>query len=400
MTTEVYSNDAATSLVNAIVPSDTVITVASSQEFATVGAGGQFRIRIDDEIMIVTGVSGNNWTVTRAAEVCEGAQVAAGHGKYAAVYGVLTVGSLLIGFSSGGGSGTVTSVSIVAANGVSGTVANPTTTPAITIILGAITPSSVAATGTVTGSNLSGTNTGDQTITLTGAVTGSGTGSFVTAISAHSVSYANIQTESAFTLLGNPTGATANVSEITLGSGLMFSGTTLTATGSGGTVTSVALTAPAIFNVGGSPVTGSGTLTLTLATEAANTVWAGPASGGPATPAFRVLVTADMPAGTGTVTSINVSGGTTGLTTSGGPITTSGTITIAGILIAANGGLGADTSGYTLGQIPIAQGAGVYLPDDRRGLYVGTGPPAAGLGYPGDYYIDNSVVPNNLYLKS
>jgi len=37
-------------------------------------------------------------------------------------------------------------------------------------------------TGTLAASNLSGTNTGDQTITLTGDVTGSGTGSFATAI--------------------------------------------------------------------------------------------------------------------------------------------------------------------------------------------------------------------------
>lgn len=53
----------------------------------------------------------------------------------------------------------------------------------IVIGLGNITPDSVAATGTVTGSNLSGTNTGDQTITLTGDVTGSGTGSFATTLS-------------------------------------------------------------------------------------------------------------------------------------------------------------------------------------------------------------------------
>lgn len=62
-----------------------------------------------------------------------------------------------------GGTGTVTDVSVVTANGVSGTVATSTTTPAITLSLGAITPTSVAASGTVTGSNLSGTNTGDQT---------------------------------------------------------------------------------------------------------------------------------------------------------------------------------------------------------------------------------------------
>jgi len=79
-----------------------------------------------------------------------------------------------------GGGGSVLSVSVVTANGVSGVVATPTTTAAITLTLGAITPTSVASTGTVTGTNLSGTNTGNQTITLTGAVTGSGTGSFAT----------------------------------------------------------------------------------------------------------------------------------------------------------------------------------------------------------------------------
>lgn len=63
----------------------------------------------------------------------------------------------------GGGSGTVTSVSVTTANGVSGSVATATTTPAITLTLGAITPTSVAASGAVSGSNLSGTNTGDQT---------------------------------------------------------------------------------------------------------------------------------------------------------------------------------------------------------------------------------------------
>lgn len=65
--------------------------------------------------------------------------------------------------SVAGGTGTVTNVSVTTANGVSGTVTNSTTTPAISLSLGAITPTSVAASGTVSGSNLSGTNTGDQT---------------------------------------------------------------------------------------------------------------------------------------------------------------------------------------------------------------------------------------------
>lgn len=50
--------------------------------------------------------------------------------------------------------GTVTTLSVTTANGVSGTVSNATTTPAISLTLGAITPTSVAATGTVTGSNI------------------------------------------------------------------------------------------------------------------------------------------------------------------------------------------------------------------------------------------------------
>jgi hypothetical protein len=46
----------------------------------------------------------------------------------------------------------------------------------------------------------------------------------------------------------------------------------------------------------------------------------------------------------GTVTSVQISGGTTGLTASGGPITASGTITLGGTLALANGGTGATTA--------------------------------------------------------
>ena len=48
--------------------------------------------------------------------------------------------------------------------------------------------------------------------------------------------------------------------------------------------------------------------------------------------------------GAGSVTSVDVSGGTTGLTTSGGPITSSGTVTLAGTLAVANGGTGVTAS--------------------------------------------------------
>ena len=59
----------------------------------------------------------------------------------------------------------------------------------------------------------------------------------------------------------------------------------------------------------------------------------------------------------GTVTSVAVSGGTTGLTTSGGPVTGSGTITIAGTLATANGGTGLTTLGTANQVLAINSGA-------------------------------------------
>jgi hypothetical protein len=83
----------------------------------------------------------------------------------------------------------------------------------------------------------------------------------------------------------------------TSGQCLMSTGTgTEFGTCTGGSVTSVALTAPGIFTVSGSPVTTDGTLAITLATEAVNLVWASPAAGTTAAaPTFRSLVNADLP---------------------------------------------------------------------------------------------------------
>ena len=102
---------------------------------------------------------------------------------YAVDTGVFYVADSPTSFSSinsAGTPGTVTTVSVTTANGVSGSVANATTTPAITLSLGAITPTTIVASGAVSGSNLSGTNTGDQDLsslapkaspTFTGTVT-------------------------------------------------------------------------------------------------------------------------------------------------------------------------------------------------------------------------------------
>mgnify|MGYP003344958200 CR=1 FL=1 len=160
----------------------------------------------------------------------------------------------------------------------------------------------------------SGTNTGDQTITLTGDATGSGTGSFAVTLASTAVtpgSYGAADSVGSFTVdaKGRLTAA-SNVSISIASSAISDSTATgrsvLTATdaaaartaigaGTGtGSVTSVGLSLPALFSVSGSPVTGSGTLTGALATQAANRLWAGPTTGADAAPTFRSLVAADF----------------------------------------------------------------------------------------------------------
>lgn len=89
-----------------------------------------------------------------------------------------------------------------------------------------------------------------------------------------------------------PIGSSGNV--LTVSGGLPV----WAAPATSGTVTSVALadgSSTPIYTISGSPVTSSGTLTLTLNTEAANSVFAGPTSGGATQPTFRSLVAADVP---------------------------------------------------------------------------------------------------------
>jgi hypothetical protein len=239
--------------------------------------------------------------------------------------------------------GTVTSVSVTTANGVSGTVANPTTTPAISITLGAITPTSVAASGTITGSNLSGsssgTNTGDQTITLTGDVTGTGTGSFATTIANNAVNSAKVLDNSLTTadlldgtivnadvsasaaiafsklantssngmLLGSPSGG-ATVGEITLSTGLTLTGSVLTAQGTGGTVTNFSAgDLSPLFTTTEATTTTTPALSFAQTSQTANLVFASP-NGSAGAPVFRAIVGADIT--DGTITSADIFDGT------------------------------------------------------------------------------------------
>ena len=185
-------------------------------------------------------------------------------------------------------------------------------------------------TGGISATNLSGTNTGDVTLgtgsenylsltnqvltasavnlsgtnvtgilaagrfpALTGDITNTA-GSLATTIANNAVTYDKLQNVSTMGRLLGSSSTTTPVQEITLGSGLSISGTTLTATGTGGTVTSVGLSLPSFISVSNSPVTGSGVLTGTLASQTGNTVFAAP-DGSDGAPIFRTLTSADIP---------------------------------------------------------------------------------------------------------
>lgn len=76
---------------------------------------------------------------------------------------------------------------------------------------------------------------------LTGDVTGTyASGSVPTTIAANAVTYAKLQAVGASKLLGNPSGASANASEITLGATLSFSGSALQTAALTGDVTAAA----------------------------------------------------------------------------------------------------------------------------------------------------------------
>jgi hypothetical protein len=104
----------------------------------------------------------------------------------------------------------------------------------------------------------------------------------------------------------------------------------------------------------------------------------------------------------GTVTSVDVSGGTTGLTTSGGPVTGSGTITLSGTLAVANGGTGITSFGTGvstwLGTPSSANLAAAVTDETGSGALVfGTSPTLTGATLAGELAgADNTVSRVNL----
>ena len=149
-----------------------------------------------------------------------------------------------------------------------------------------------------------GTGTGGAGGTATSIVDIGGSGAFLglaaglTSTVAGTVTFSGGVTFSGTTSLGNTATATTqsasdNSTKVAT-TAYVKSQNYLTAESFTGTVTSVALTLPNIFTVSGSPVTTTGTLSATLASQTAATVFAAP-SGAAGAPSFRALVAADIP---------------------------------------------------------------------------------------------------------
>jgi hypothetical protein len=184
------------------------------------------------------GNGGTNGTATATAGA-----IAYGTGSAYAFTSAGTLGQVLTSAGAGtptwaaAATGTVTSVSVVSANGLAGTVATATTTPAITL-----------------------------STTVTGLLKGNGT-----AISAATsgTDYAPA-TSGTSILYGNGSGGFSNV---TIGTGVAFAGGTLSATGSGGTVTSVTGTAPVVSSGGTTPAISMAAATTSVNGYLTSTDW-------------------------------------------------------------------------------------------------------------------------------
>jgi len=219
-------------------------------------------------------------------------------------------GSKLIDIKIGGVSkftvgktGTITATGIV--ESTTGGFRFPDGTTQTTASVSSGTVTSVTGTGTVSGLTLTGSITTSGSLTLGGTL---------------ALTSGNVTTALGFTPYNatNPAGYTANV----------------------GTVTSVNITAGTGVSVSGGPITSSGAITVTnTAPDQVVSLTGGGATTVTGTyPNFTITTSGG---GSGTVTSVAASGGTTGLTFTGSPVTTSGTLTLGGTLALANGGTGA-----------------------------------------------------------
>ena len=161
---------------------------------------------------------------------------------------------------------------------------------------GSGTVTSVSGTGTVNGITLTGTVTSSGSLTLGGTLSGIGNSQLTNS------------TISGVALGGSLFSLTAGTG-VSFSAGTTYNGSaaiTINATGSGGTVTSVAATVPAFLSITGSPITTSGTLAISYSGTALPAV-----NGGTAQTAYT---TGDILYASATNTLSKLAVGTTGYT--------------------------------------------------------------------------------------
>ena len=157
--------------------------------------------------------------------------------------------------------------------------------------------------------------------------------------------------------------------------------------GSSGTVTSVAVANTTGISWTGSPITTAGTLTPTLSAnlQAWHALAPSAKANASHTHALSDLTQSGatsgqvpqwngsswVPAtvsggggGSGTVTSVAASGGSTGLSFTGSPVTTSGTLTLGGTLAISNGGTGATTASAARSALGAAASSHTHAASD------------------------------------
>jgi hypothetical protein len=231
-----------------------------------------------------------------------------------------------------GGSGAATLTGYVIGNGTSAMTASATIPNTDITGLGTMSTQDANAVA-ITGGTISGLGTalavpsgGTGATTLTGYVKGAGTSAMTASATIPNTDVTGLgtmstQSSDAVTI----TGGTAN--------GLTIGGSTPAA------VTATTLRVNSTVSLAGNTGTAGQVLT----------------SNGGSAPTWESI------AGVGTVTSVDGSGGTTGLSLSGGPITASGTLTLGGTLAVANGGTGSTTAGdalTALGAYPASNPSG------------------------------------------
>ena len=298
---------------------------------------------------------------------CVAGEVLSGNGT---ALSCVAVGANSISSGTIGGSTVINTTGNVTAGTITSATLNTTSIAASSVSSGTITANLVTS-GSFTGGSVSVGTVTTTALTASSVSLGTVTANSLTSSAVALNSLYVWNTNNARVGLAVPT-SFSNY-DLTLPGDNGDSGQMLVTNGSGvlswqtpaeGSVTSVGLNLPSVFNVTGGPVTTNGTLSATLASQAQNSFWAAP-SGLSGTPTFRAIVAADVPAldatkiATGTFTAAQIP-------TLDAAKITSGTITVPVVsdnLVAARNLVVLDpslTSGVIL-TAPVTVGTNLWL---------------------------------------